>query len=377
MKLYQTRWSVFRRWCRRRDTSAYAMSIPLLLRFFRYLFEKRNLKYITVVGYRASLRDFMVALELPIVRHPLLTCLFSHYHRNVPKRKNPCAPKWCLSVVLNFLKTDVYEPLEKADLRALTAKTAFLTCFALAARTSELQGLVGQVCFGKHKTAARLTYDDRFWLKMENTLREVKRELRIPALSQITDEPEELVLCPVRALRIYCNKMRALDANRSRLFVSPSNLTKVMSKNAITHILKQLIITAHKPSNLPDDFRLAVITNFKPREIRALSASLSFISTNSMEAIRDASIWRGNSVFASHYLRKRALECYDEASDTYALRPLFVPIVAAQGLVPASKSCSTGTSVSKNCQKKASSRHSVKEKKAKRPRQDSQRRKSL
>ena len=151
-----------------------------------------------------------------------------------------------------------------------------------------------------------------------------------------------------------------------------------MSKNAITHILKPLIINAHKPSNLPDDFRLGIITNFKPREIRALSASLSFISTNSMEAIRDASIWRGNSVFASHYLRKRALECYDEASDTYALRPLFVPIVAAQGLVPASKSCSTGTSVSKNsCQKKASSRHKDKEKKAKRPRQDSQRRKSL
>ena len=131
------------------------------------------------------------------------------------------------------------------------------------------------------------------------------------------------------------------------------------------------------PQNLPDDFHLGIITNFKPREIRALSSSLSFISTNSMEAIRDASIWRGNSVFASHYLRKRALECYDEASDTYALRPLFVPIVAAQGLVPASKSCSTGTSVSRNsCQKKASSRHK-KEKRDTRPKESSQRKKSL
>ena len=226
MKVYQSRWNVFRRWCKRRDTSAYAMNIPLLLRFFRYLFEKREMRYITVVGYRASLRDFMLALELPIVKHPLLTCLFSHYHRNVPKRSNPIAPRWCLSLVLNYLKSDIYELLEKASLRALTAKTTFLVCFALAARTSELQGLVGQVCFGKYATSARLTYDDRFWLKMENTLREVKRELRIPALSDITSEPEELLLCPVRALRAYCRKMRELDANRSKLFASPLQSSK-------------------------------------------------------------------------------------------------------------------------------------------------------
>ena len=128
--------------------------------------------------------------------------------------------------VVPILKLDIYEPLEKASLRALTAKTAFLVCFALAARTSKLQSLVGQVCFGKYATSARLTYDDRFWLKMENTLREVKRELMIPALSDITSEPEELLLCPVRALRAYCRKMRELDANRSKLFASPLQSSK-------------------------------------------------------------------------------------------------------------------------------------------------------
>ena len=124
-------------------------------------------------------------------------------------------------------------------------------------------------------------------------------------------------------------------------------------------MLKHLIMDAHKPKNLPNDFNLGVITNFKSREIRALSSSLSFISTNSMEAIRDASIWRGNSVFASHYLRERAMECYDEATDTYALRPLHVPVVAAQAVVPATTSCNTGTPVLRNSlRKKASSRQS-------------------
>ena len=100
----------------------------------------------------------------------------------------------------------------------------------MSARTSELQGLAGPVCFGKHSTSARLTYDDQFWLKMENSLLEVKRELRIPALSELTEEPEELSLCPVRALKIYCRQMRPLEANRSRLFASPTNLKRVMSK---------------------------------------------------------------------------------------------------------------------------------------------------
>ena len=137
-------------------------------------------------------------------------------------------------MVLNYLKSKIFEPLDKVEVRALTIKTTFLVCFALSARTSELQGLAGSVCFGKHATAARLTYVDQFWLKMENSLREVKRELRIPALSELTDEPEELALCPVRALRIYCRRMRALEANKTRLFAAPLNLKQAMSKNAIT-----------------------------------------------------------------------------------------------------------------------------------------------
>ena len=96
MNLYQTRWSVFRRWCKIKETSAYAMSVTLLLLFYRFLFEKKKLKYITVVGYRASLRDFMLALELPEVRHPLITCLFAATYQedSIPKLQGGAYP-WC------------------------------------------------------------------------------------------------------------------------------------------------------------------------------------------------------------------------------------------------------------------------------------------
>ena len=374
--LYQTRWAVFRRWCRRERTSAFAMSIPLLLRFFRHLFENKELKHTTVVGYRAALRDFMIALDLPLVKHPLLTCFFSHYQRFVPRRLNSFAPRWCLNLVLHYLKSDVFEPLELAEVRALTIKTTFLVCFALSARTSELQGLFGEVCFGLESSSAMLTYDDKFWLKMENSLREVKRELRIPALSEITSEPEELLLCPVRALKIYCNRMRTLKANREKLFASPLNLTRSMSKNAITYMLKHLIIDAHNPRNLPSDFELGVVTNYHPREIRAISASLSFIVTNSMVAIRDATIWKGNTVFASHYLRERAKECYDESSNTFALRPLQFPVVAAQALVPANTTCSTGLPRPRNSLRNVASSRQNRERKDKRSKVKTSRRKS-
>ena len=63
------------------------MSIPLLMDFYIFLFEDDGLAYSTVVGYRASLKDFALALELPIEDHYLFSRLFQHYQKALPKRK--------------------------------------------------------------------------------------------------------------------------------------------------------------------------------------------------------------------------------------------------------------------------------------------------
>ena len=86
------------------------MSIPLLMDFYIFLFEDVRLAYSTVVGYRASLKDFAIALELPIEDHSLFSRLFQHYQKVVPKRKVK-TPGWNLNLVLEYLKGPPFEPL--------------------------------------------------------------------------------------------------------------------------------------------------------------------------------------------------------------------------------------------------------------------------
>ena len=227
-----------------------------------------------------------------------------------------------------------------ASLRALTTKTTFLVGFALASRTSEVQGLAGSVCFGRRGTSAVLTFDDRFWLKTEDAQRQVKRDLVIPALSQITDDRDELLICPVRALKYYCERVERLKADRSRLFVAPSDIQRPISKNALAYLWKDLIRDSHSKSNLPKDEVLRAIEGFQPRDIRAYSSSLSYIETNSLEHIRNAGLWNSNTMFPSHYLRDTADRYFKDG--IYRLRPPPGPVVAAQAIVPARNSGPSG-----------------------------------
>ena len=190
------------------------MSIPVLLDFYIFLFKDVGLAYSTVVGYRASLKDFALALELPIQDHLLFSHLFQHYQKVVPKRKVK-TPGRNLNLVLEYLKGPPFELLKDASLKNLNVKTALLVCFALAACICEVQGLSGNVCFGKGGISVVLTYDDQFLLKMEDTLREVKRDIKIPGLYKIATKREELLLCPVRALKYYVQQKDSLGVTSS------------------------------------------------------------------------------------------------------------------------------------------------------------------
>ena len=56
-----------------------------MLDFYKYLFDEEGLSYSAVAGYRASMGDFLEALELKVGNHHLFRCFFSHHQRNLPK----------------------------------------------------------------------------------------------------------------------------------------------------------------------------------------------------------------------------------------------------------------------------------------------------
>ena len=77
-------------------------------------------------------------------------------------------------------------------------------------------------------------------------------------------------------------------------FVSPSDPSRSMLKNAMSFFLHQLITESG-----------AVSSSVPPRahDIRGIATSLNYYSNLSLSAINEAATWKSNRVFAMRYLK--------------------------------------------------------------------------
>ena len=57
----------------------------------------------------------------------------------------------------------------------------------------------------------------------------------------VGDLPEDRLLCPVRAVRIYLERTASIAPRPRALFVSPSCPTRTLSKNALSYFLRQVM----------------------------------------------------------------------------------------------------------------------------------------
>ena len=149
-------------------------------------------------------------------------------------------PSWDLNKVLNHLRSSTYEPLANLSFRSLTKKVLFLLSLATAKRVGELQALSWLVLFSS--TGTTVSYVPEFLAKTESALRHLPRSFLVKSLSDFAKGlDDDLLLCPVRCLREYVRQTSG-GVNRPRcLFVSPRNPSWVMSKNAISYFLREVI----------------------------------------------------------------------------------------------------------------------------------------
>ena len=149
-------------------------------------------------------------------------------------------PAWDLSMVLRFLNSSAFEPLSDAPLRALTQKVLFLLALATTKRVGELQALSSVVTF-VHGDAC-LSYIPQFVAKSESLTRSIPRSFLVKSLSDFAAGLDaDLLLCPVRALRIYLDRTASFAPLRHRLFVSPRRPSHSLSKNAVSFFLRDVI----------------------------------------------------------------------------------------------------------------------------------------
>ena len=237
---YQSKWLVFRQWCRSKGHSISRPSLAKIADFLFWLRRSRRLSVSAVMGYRSMLsavfKSILPEISSSLVLHDLLR---SFQVEASVREVRP--PSWDLPSVLNFLRSSPFEPLSSASLRDLTRKTLFLISLATAKRVGELQALSRRVSFSS--SSACLSYVPEFVAKTETATRPLPRSFEVQSLEDFAAGlPEDLLLCPVRSLSAYLARTSNIANRPRRLFVSPKCPSRAMSKNGISYMLRELIV---------------------------------------------------------------------------------------------------------------------------------------
>ncbi|XP_064103807.1 uncharacterized protein LOC135213673 [Macrobrachium nipponense] len=223
-KLYQSKWGVFRTWCRRHNFSSSKTSVTEIADFLLYLKEVKNLSVSTIKGYRAMLSSVFKHRGLDISSNQDIGDLIKSF--NTVKVSKKDSVDWNLDVVLTFLMSSRFEPLREASLRDVTRKALFLFALATAGRVSELQAIHKEVGF-KNRNAV-CSFVNEFLAKNESPSNPWPKSFVLKGLSNIVGpmEEEEYLLCPVRALKCYLSRTQSVRGNSDRLWCSVKNSAK-------------------------------------------------------------------------------------------------------------------------------------------------------
>ena len=288
---YQARWGTYRKWCQDFHHRSSSPSIAKIADFLTYMFKNKGAALSTIKGYRAMLAA-VFKFPLPeISSSPVLKDLIRSFEISAPRPIFP-PPPWDLDKV-EFLSGPPFEPLARASFLDKTKKALFLLAMATAKRVSELQALSFSVSFQVEDLV--LYYDPFFRAKTESVINPPPHSVVVPSLSDFAGDLPERLHCPVRAGKYLRKAARSASFIPPRLFVSPKNPKRSMSKNAMSFYLRQLIIDS------------GAVSSARPpsaHDIRGITTFLNYYSNLSLTSLMQVATWKSKCVFASRYLKE-------------------------------------------------------------------------
>ena len=157
---YQSKWLVFRQWCRSEGHSISRPSLPKIADFLFWLRRYRRLSVSSVMGYRSMLSAVFKSVLPEISTSPVLHDLLWSFQAEAPIREvRP--PSWDLNIVSSFLRSSSFQPWTTISLRDLNRRTLFFAFVGYRKEGGgEIQALSRRVSFSS--SAAGLSYVPEF-----------------------------------------------------------------------------------------------------------------------------------------------------------------------------------------------------------------------
>ena len=321
--IYESKWSVFVRWCEEHKVDFRSPSIKQISDFLLYLFQEKHLQPSTIDGYRTAISDKIGNGRLNIGKDENLTRLLDSFHRDKPKGRRG-VPSWNLSLVLHQLTKPPFEPLRKASLKHLTFKTVFLLALGSGKRRSEIHAWVHRNIRHQEDWSNVSLYPSPSFISKNHLAKEgpgCVAPVIIPALAPTLDKSlkEDRTLCPVRSLRYYLDKTKDLRSDKELVFVSfRKSFKKDIVPATVSSWIKQTIGLCYQLS----DEQSQNLHQVRAHDVRAFAASKAFQGGVPLDQILSACHWKSHNTFTQFYLKDVAWA----DSELYHLGP----VVAAQ-----------------------------------------------
>ena len=321
--IYESKWSVFVRWCEEHKVDFRSPSIKQIADFLLYLFQEKHLQPSTIDGYRTAISDKIGNGRVNIGKDENLTRLLDSFHRDKPKGRRG-VPSWNLSLVLHQLTKPPFEPLRKASLKHLTFKTVFLLALGSGKRRSEIHAWVHRNIRHQEDWSKVSLYPSPSFISKVHLAKEgpgCVAPVIIPALAPTLDKSlkEDRTLCPVKSLRYYLDKTKDLRSDKELVFVSfRKSFKKDIVPATVSSWIKQTIGLCYQLS----DEQSQNLHQVRAHDVRAFAASKAFQGGVPLDEILSACHWKSHNTFTQFYLKDVAWA----DSELYHLGP----VVAAQ-----------------------------------------------
>ncbi|XP_016341804.1 uncharacterized protein LOC107688601 [Sinocyclocheilus anshuiensis] len=298
--LYDCKWCVFEEWCKGRQLLSYQCSVVDILGFLQDLIDAGK-SFSTIKVYLAAIAACHVGFDGTTVgQHPLIRRFMKGARRSLPVTRR-AVPGWDLSMVLEALSQQPFEPLGTIPLKLLSFKAALLLALASAKHVSDLHAL------SVHPSCTNFSLSgDKIFLRpipafMPKCFPAFTCEVlelsafHPPPFSSAEDQRLN-ALCPVLALRVYIDRTSPFRRS-DQLFISwaPQNTGNPISKQHLSHWLVEAISLAYESKGVQPPEGL------KAHSIRGMAVSWALFKGVSLQDICAAASWASPHTFVRYY----------------------------------------------------------------------------
>ena len=293
VRQYQAIWSKFLEYVDYNNISHDAINLDVVMNFLSHQFLHLKRQYRTIAAYKCALEIPLKAnFGIEFNRFELHLFMRGVFNHRPPQKSRPL-PDWSLNTLLNYINSDIFEPLGNKALEFLEKKLLCLILLATGRRISEVGGLsMKHTPFNQGKSL------QLFWIKnfkpKHYTAKFVPNH---PIIDYIdSDAEEDLKLCPARAFNMYVHKIN----NGSRHSVnSPLWMRDILE---LTALFRNIVADSVRFANVRNEDSVG------PHQMRKFAASYSALLLDADPALERRLFGRmgcsSMNVLRKHYIKE-------------------------------------------------------------------------